>query len=798
MNAPLRVFVSSRMQELTPERLAIDAALAELGVDAWLFEKDAGARPSTIEHVFLEELDDADLYLGVFWKGYGAYTIDEFEHARKRDKPCLIYEKRADLDGQRDPKLQAFLDKISRVETGLTICWFDTLDELGDFVKRDIARELAQAYRRHRETRRAYTLPAAASEDRRNLLILLDKVKHTWITGVFDQATSGKVLLDLNKMLWPEAVARPWEDVLSDGEAHQAAPTNARMIDLFDDSGRALLILGAPGSGKTIALLDLAHTLLTRAERDPSEPIPVVFNLSFWTDTGQPFAGWLAGELSDKYRIPQKLGRAWLDDHRLLLLLDGLDEVRPDQRAACIEAINAFARESLHGLAVCSRLEEYDALYPTRLELDSAVCLQPLDAGLVDAFLFGSASDLSALRDTLAADPALQALTDTPLMLNIMSEVYRDAPAALATPEAATPDERRRHLLGVYVSRMFERQGKAPPFSRDQTASWLAWLAHGLTRHNRSVFLIEHLQPNWLATRGQQWTYLLSSRLLGGGLLGVMVGLLLGLLAWEITESTVQELPVLVLAGTLVGLFTGLFSGLIRGVYLGLRRAAPTLQHDVKTSETLRWSWKGARTHSLRGVLAGLLLGLAGVLIWIVTESEETETADLLAPLLFFGSTTTLAGAAVGALFGGLSTSIIQTKMTPNEGIKLTMQNGALAGLVAGAAAWLGSGLMLGLLLGRGAGSLGPLGYGVLYGLPWGLFTGLLASLWFGDLDVIQHYVLRLLLVRSGAIPRPFVRFLDYATRLIFLQKVGGAYIFIHRLVLEHFAALHPPSAPSD
>jgi hypothetical protein len=35
------------------------------------------------------------------------------------------------------------------------------------------------------------------------------------------------------------------------------------------------------------------------------------------------------------------------------------------------------------------------------------------------------------------------------------------------------------------------------------------------------------------------------------------------------------------------------------------------------------------------------------------------------------------------------------------------------------------------------------------------------------------------------------VRFLDYAAKdLNFLQKVGGGYIFIHRMLLEHFAAM--------
>jgi hypothetical protein len=42
---------------------------------------------------------------------------------------------------------------------------------------------------------------------------------------------------------------------------------------------------------------------------------------------------------------------------------------------------------------------------------------------------------------------------------------------------------------------------------------------------------------------------------------------------------------------------------------------------------------------------------------------------------------------------------------------------------------------------------------------------------------------------------RPFLRdlipFLDYCAERIFLRKVGGGYIFVHRLLMEHFASLH-------
>jgi hypothetical protein len=44
----------------------------------------------------------------------------------------------------------------------------------------------------------------------------------------------------------------------------------------------------------------------------------------------------------------------------------------------------------------------------------------------------------------------------------------------------------------------------------------------------------------------------------------------------------------------------------------------------------------------------------------------------------------------------------------------------------------------------------------------------------------------------SAVEPLNYVRFLDYAAGRIFLRKVGGGYIFVHRLLLEYFASLEP------
>ena len=57
---------------------------------------------------------------------------------------------------------------------------------------------------------------------------------------------------------------------------------------------------------------------------------------------------------------------------------------------------------------------------------------------------------------------------------------------------------------------------------------------------------------------------------------------------------------------------------------------------------------------------------------------------------------------------------------------------------------------------------------------------------------MIKHYALRLILWLKGYTPFNFIKFLDHCARLILLKKVGGGYIFIHRMLLEYFADLVP------
>jgi hypothetical protein len=116
----------------------------------------------------------------------------------------------------------------------------------------------------------------------------------------------------------------------------------------------------------------------------------------------------------------------------------------------------------------------------------------------------------------------------------------------------------------------------------------------------------------------------------------------------------------------------------------------------------------------------------------------------------------------------------ISERTTPNRGVHRSLKNAIFFVLLLGGL----SGLVLGLISGLNE------------GLVSGLIIGLFAGIELGGYAVIQHYVLRFLLWGEGFAPLRYVRFLDHAADLLFLRKVGGGYIFVHRMILEHFAAM--------
>jgi hypothetical protein len=73
----------------------------------------------------------------------------------------------------------------------------------------------------------------------------------------------------------------------------------------------------------------------------------------------------------------------------------------------------------------------------------------------------------------------------------------------------------------------------------------------------------------------------------------------------------------------------------------------------------------------------------------------------------------------------------------------------------------------------------------------WGICSGIILFLFFGGYTFVQHLTLRLILYQERTTPLNLKMFLDHCVDLIFLRRVGGGYIFIHRLMMEHFAEMY-------
>ncbi len=668
--------------------------------------------------------------------------------------------------------------------------------------------------------------PATAlTPERRKQLILLEKVKQFWVEGVLEKSVHGATLLNLNGRSYDEAVDTPWQRVIGSvpplplGEETVVPPSN--LIDRFQQADRALLILGEPGSGKTITLISLAQELIALAEADPEQPIPVIFNLISWAEKRESISAWLEEELTAKYQIPPLLGRQWLADDALVLLLDGLDEVMPNHRKACVAAINQFRKErGLTGLVVSSRHKTYQAVNG-HLQLNSAFLLQPLTKKQIDVYLAAAGEPLNGLRTAVRQDSVLQEMAQTPLMLHVLSAAYWQT--------KTVPDNDGQFdltgLFDTYIQAMFDRRGENPAFSHEKVRERLTWLARRMEKHNQALFLIERLQPSWLPSYPWKGVYLLGTRLFAGLISSVMMwlhwliirindpsfgtvwsqkvaqivpglaaetdwwlmlflGLSMGFLTavfdaihykrtadqgYPPVDKRKRMIDRIVIVGLLAGLFVGIYdnfyisfsSGLVVAIAFGLNIYfvhGSNLRNDIRTVAALSWTWFGA--------FIGLLIGfgvatIAEFVEWILYGTAELVPSYISLGLMFM-------------LLGGLRGNRVSTTNNPNQGIWLSATNalitcGTVSFTMMAAMTIVWQNFRLGLVAG-------------LLSIVSTLFI-------FGGGNVANHFYLRFLLWLTKDLSWDLVSFLEFSVNRVFLHRVGGGYLFTHQTLQKYFAA---------
>jgi predicted ATPase len=143
----VRVFVSSALDELTPERDAVRRAIEQLHLIPVMFE--LGARPHPPRELYRAYLAQSHIFLGIYWQRYGWVAPGESvsgledEYVLSARIPRLLYLKSPAPD--RDRRLSELIERMQS-EDSASYRHFETPDELAQLVQDDLAILLSERF----------------------------------------------------------------------------------------------------------------------------------------------------------------------------------------------------------------------------------------------------------------------------------------------------------------------------------------------------------------------------------------------------------------------------------------------------------------------------------------------------------------------------------------------------------------------------------------------------------------------------------------------------------------------------
>ena len=580
----------------------------------------------------------------------------------------------------------------------------------------------------------------------------------------------------LVKKLWSTSSAQECNQVES------SSISEAQLLEVFTlpELSQQLLILGEPGSGKTIMLLELAQSLLQRAKTDESEPVPVLIDLSSWKDIEQPIFDWLLQELKEKYRISQDLAQRWIEANQLLPLLDGFDEVAPQFQEACACALNNWLIGPLEqrpiGVVICSRQEEYCQLEKQLLNLCGAVYLTPWTDSQIRTYLLQLGLD-EIWRD-VNQDEALKNLLTKPLFLSMFALAQKQEKFLFSDWYSySTADLRIEYLLDIYweaaitrelvVDPQDKRKGKKSKTygeKRIPTALTvkraLIFAAKGLESESRTELLIEGLQPSWLQEPIEKAFYSL--------LFCFLMAVPLRILLEVIQPSSAIYSPELML---LLLTFPWLRLWITR--------------NDIVSSKRLRFS-KLADLISDYHPIISLILSLMSTSIfglsWLIDSIGTEWRLPVVVPIT---------GVMINMSIVWLLQNIREEVTLPteaNQGMKNLWKNIPLFSLFL-----LPIALLIFIRLSLSIDALSDYSFSIRVVFIYVIYILGFAAFESGGKSILQHIALRFVCLVKRYVPFRYDLLLNYCTERLLLQRLGGRYRFMHRFLQEYFAKMPLP-----
>jgi len=304
----------------------------------------------------------------------------------------------------------------------------------------------------------------------------------------------------------PKVLPLTWStDRMAGRMAGSFDETTRQLADAYQvvRSGR-LVVLGEPGSGKTVLAILLTLGLLS--SRRPGSAVPVLLAASSWDPIQESMDDWVIRTLAaEYYNGQQDIPRA-LHHHGLLLpILDGLDEIPESARRSAVHGINEAIGADRPVVVTC-RLAEYDDVIEGGapvLRRTPVVRVMPVAVGDVITYLkevpsWPNGTCWDAVFADLQQKPEgpLAAALSTPLMVSLVRTVYQRCGGDPAELLDARKFDSRHKVEDYLIDRIIDAAyapdllpsgelAETPVSGWDATKArhWLTFLARYLHQH---------------------------------------------------------------------------------------------------------------------------------------------------------------------------------------------------------------------------------------------------------------------------------------------------------------------------
>jgi len=291
-----------------------------------------------------------------------------------------------------------------------------------------------------------------------------------------------EIYVDLNLSLIP----RRWQF----GPTEQAILTVTDLLDVQDHT----VILGDPGAGKTTSLKQISRLLLIRRDHTKNAPFPIVIRLRELQHNETLPSRLLSltgmhSNLSVKkkriYGVVLRSLCAFLDSLEAVVLLDGLDELPPEQQASVLTSFRYFVLNTsrVRFILTCRNGDFHYTLDNCRV-----VELRSLTSSQIETFV------RRWLRQSEAADKLLKAITTSPYHDTTVRPLTLAHLCALYERYQTIP-EKPKSIYRLIVNLLLEewdaarsvtRTLKFSRFDAERKKDFLCHLAFQLTKSTRS------------------------------------------------------------------------------------------------------------------------------------------------------------------------------------------------------------------------------------------------------------------------------------------------------------------------